>query len=117
MNTHLLPVYIKGRSEAVAMLDMMMQDQDFMKFMEEFENGFEEEVEQVCFRAGKKGKALNAPLACAHISLASPFFFRVVACAPSRLRVASAPNAVTRRRRSRSAAPTRSTAACSTSMG
>lgn len=44
----IFPVYIKGRSEAVAMLDMMMQDQDFMKFMEEFENGFEEEVEQVC---------------------------------------------------------------------
>lgn len=33
------------------MLDMMMMDADFMKFMEEFEEGFEEEVEQVRVRA------------------------------------------------------------------
>eukprot|EP00055_Hartaetosiga_balthica_P006035 m.18532 g.18532 ORF g.18532 m.18532 type:complete len:811 (-) comp4975_c1_seq1:916-3348(-) len=43
-------VYIKGRSEAVAMLDLMMEDDDFMKFQEEMlaglEDDFEEQIEQ-----------------------------------------------------------------------
>eukprot|EP00045_Choanoeca_perplexa_P016926 m.235406 g.235406 ORF g.235406 m.235406 type:complete len:797 (+) comp17403_c0_seq2:184-2574(+) len=43
-------VHIKGRQEAVAMLDMMMNDPDFMRFqeeiMEDFENEMMEELEQ-----------------------------------------------------------------------
>jgi hypothetical protein len=45
------PVHVKGRQEAVAMLDMMMNDPDFMRFqeeiMEDFENEMMEEIEQV----------------------------------------------------------------------
>eukprot|EP00043_Microstomoeca_roanoka_P017841 m.187570 g.187570 ORF g.187570 m.187570 type:complete len:803 (-) comp16714_c0_seq3:1065-3473(-) len=43
-------VYVKGRAEAVAMLDMMMADADFMEFqehmLEEFEDEMVEELEQ-----------------------------------------------------------------------
>eukprot|EP01147_Barroeca_monosierra_P004399 gene4399-6671_t len=37
-------VYVKGRAEAVAMLDMMMADEEFMEFQEMMLAGFEEDL-------------------------------------------------------------------------
>jgi hypothetical protein len=48
-HTHTHPVYIKGRSEAVQMLDMIMADEEFMRFqdelMEDFEASLLDEIE------------------------------------------------------------------------
>ena len=38
----------------------MMQDAEFMKFMEEFENGFEEEVEQVRRQGQREGGCVRS---------------------------------------------------------
>eukprot|EP00051_Salpingoeca_urceolata_P001249 m.39564 g.39564 ORF g.39564 m.39564 type:complete len:1241 (+) comp11285_c0_seq1:36-3758(+) len=55
-------VYIKGRDEAVRMMDMMMADEDFMRFQEEMLADFEDSLVDEMEAGGRlRGKSFSAP--------------------------------------------------------